>query len=66
MSRLRKLISEVHRRSLWQVLTVYLVGAAVGYQLIGECLWEPDVVVHPLMWCSGSPTPRRQGRVEWA
>ena len=34
MSRLKRLVVEVHRRSLWQVLAIYLVGAAVGYQLI--------------------------------
>jgi TolB-like protein/Tfp pilus assembly protein PilF len=34
MNRLKRLIAEIHRRSLWQVLGIYLVGAAVGYQLI--------------------------------
>ncbi len=30
MSRLRQLISEVHRRSLWQVLLIYIGGALVA------------------------------------
>ena len=32
MSRLRGLIQEIHRRSLWQVLGIYLVGAWVALQ----------------------------------
>ena len=32
MSRLRSLIQEIHRRSLWQVLGIYLVGAWVAFQ----------------------------------
>ncbi|MEE8521702.1 MAG: hypothetical protein V3S83_10110 [Gemmatimonadota bacterium] len=36
MAGLKRLIQEVHRRSLWQVLAIYLVGAAVGYQLISS------------------------------
>ena len=31
---LSDVVREIHRRSIWQVLAVYLVGAAVGYQLI--------------------------------
>lgn len=34
MSRLRRLIREIHRRSLWQVLAIYLVGSWVGYQIV--------------------------------
>ena len=34
MSRLKRLVTEVHRRSIWQVLAVYLLGAAAGYQVI--------------------------------
>lgn len=30
----RRVIGEVHRRSLWQVLAIYLVGAWVAYQVI--------------------------------
>ncbi len=33
MSGLKRLIHEVHRRSLWQVLGIYLVGACVGYEV---------------------------------
>ena len=32
MSRLKRLIQEIHRRSLWQVLGIYLVGAWVAFQ----------------------------------
>jgi TolB-like protein len=45
MSRLKRLIVEIHQRSLWQVLGIYVVGAAVGYQLIQaltEGLGLPD------------------------
>jgi uncharacterized iron-regulated membrane protein len=45
MNRLKQFITEIHRRSLWQVLGIYLVGAAVGYQLIQaltEGLGLPD------------------------
>jgi eukaryotic-like serine/threonine-protein kinase len=34
MNRLRELINDVHRRSLWQVLGIYLVGSWIGYQVI--------------------------------
>jgi hypothetical protein len=34
MQPLRRLIAEVHRRSIWQVLMIYLVGSWVGYQVI--------------------------------
>ena len=32
MSRLKRLIQEIHQRSLWQVLGIYLVGAWVALQ----------------------------------
>lgn len=34
MESLKKLIREVHRRSLWQVMAIYLVGAWIGYEVI--------------------------------
>ncbi len=34
MSRLKRLISEVHHRSLWQVLAIYIGGAWVCYEII--------------------------------
>jgi eukaryotic-like serine/threonine-protein kinase len=34
MDSLRRIIAEVHRRSLWQVLTIYLVGAWMAYQVV--------------------------------
>jgi serine/threonine-protein kinase len=33
-SRLKRWIIEIHRRSLWQVLAVYLLGAAAAYQVV--------------------------------
>ena len=52
MSGLKRLIQEIHRRSLWQVLAIYLVGAAVGYQLIealvsglGLPAWFPALAI---------------------
>jgi eukaryotic-like serine/threonine-protein kinase len=34
MTPLRRIIVEVHRRSLWQVLSIYLVGAWLAYQVV--------------------------------
>ncbi|HUH12486.1 MAG TPA: tetratricopeptide repeat protein, partial [Longimicrobiales bacterium] len=34
MDELRRLISEIHRRSIWQVLGVYVVGAYVAYEVV--------------------------------
>jgi hypothetical protein len=34
MSRLERLIVEIHRRSLWQVLLVHCGGALVAYQAV--------------------------------
>jgi eukaryotic-like serine/threonine-protein kinase len=34
MTRIKQLIHEIHRRSLWQVLAIYAVGAWVAYQVI--------------------------------
>ena len=31
---MKKLIHEIHRRSLWQVLGIYVVGAWIGYEVI--------------------------------
>ena len=45
MARLRQLIHEIHRRSLWQVLAIYLVGAWIGYEVVQamtEGLGLPD------------------------
>jgi len=47
MSRIRQLIVEVHRRSVWQVLSIYLVGSWVALQVvesIGESAGLPDWV----------------------
>lgn len=47
MSRLQRLIAEVHRRSLWQVLGIYLLGAWFSYEVIlalFEGLGLPDWV----------------------
>jgi tetratricopeptide (TPR) repeat protein len=34
MRRIRQLIGEIHRRSLWQVLSIYLVGSWVALQVV--------------------------------
>lgn len=34
MDFLRRLVREAHRRSLWQVLGIYLVGSWIGYQVV--------------------------------
>ncbi len=34
MSSLKRLVNEVHRRSLWQVLGAYIAGAWVGYEIV--------------------------------
>jgi eukaryotic-like serine/threonine-protein kinase len=52
MIRLRRAIVEIHRRSLWQVLSIYLVGSWIGYQVIlnltqgiGLPQWVPGFAV---------------------
>src|SRR5210317_110923 len=52
MSRLKRLIQEIHRRSLWQVLGIYLVGAWVAFQGIEALVsglglpeWVPGVAL---------------------
>ncbi|HSG82588.1 MAG TPA: hypothetical protein VLC48_10080 [Gemmatimonadota bacterium] len=52
MSRLKRLIVEIHRRSIWQVLAVYILGAAAGFQVIqslteglGLPRWFPGLAV---------------------
>jgi hypothetical protein len=35
MTRLRRLIREIHRRSLWQVLGVYVVGGWAALEAVG-------------------------------
>jgi tetratricopeptide (TPR) repeat protein len=45
MSRLKRLIVEIHRRSLWQVLGIYVVAAWVAFQVVQtltEGLGLPD------------------------
>lgn len=52
MSKLRKLITEIHRRRLWQVLLVYVGAAWACYELIdtvterlGLPLWLPGLAI---------------------
>jgi len=52
MSRLKRLIQEIHRRSLWQVLGIYLVGAWIAFQGIEALVsglslpeWVPGLTV---------------------
>jgi tetratricopeptide (TPR) repeat protein len=45
MSRLKRLISEIHHRSLWQVLGIYAVGGWIAYEIVWtftESLGLPD------------------------
>jgi hypothetical protein len=34
MNRLKQFITEIHRRSLWQVLLIYVGGAWICYEII--------------------------------
>ncbi|HUF80944.1 MAG TPA: tetratricopeptide repeat protein [Burkholderiales bacterium] len=52
MNRLRTFIIDIHRRSIWQVLGIYLVGSWLGYQVIhaltdglGLPAWVPPFAV---------------------
>jgi len=52
VTRLKQFIHEVHRRSLWQVLGIYVVGAWLGYEVIqgltegmGLPTWFPSLAV---------------------
>jgi eukaryotic-like serine/threonine-protein kinase len=52
MNRLRALIREIHRRSLWQVVGIYAAGSWLGYQVIlalthglGLPDWVPPLAV---------------------
>lgn len=52
VSGLKKLIHEMHRRSVWQVIGIYLVGAWVGYEVVqglteglGLPQWFPAMAV---------------------
>jgi eukaryotic-like serine/threonine-protein kinase len=52
MNRLKRLVVEVHRRSLWQVLSIYMIGSWFGYQVIlnltqgiGLPAWVPGFAV---------------------
>ena len=52
MSKFKKLISDIHHRSLWQVLLIYVGGALVAYQVVqalteglGLPQWFPALAV---------------------
>jgi serine/threonine-protein kinase len=52
MSTFKRLIRDIHRRSVWQVLAVYVLGAAAGFQVIqslteglGLPYWFPSFAV---------------------
>jgi len=52
MSHLKRLISEIHRRSLWQVLLIYVGAALMAYQAVqalteglGLPHWFPGLAV---------------------
>jgi hypothetical protein len=74
MSRLRSLIQEIHRRSLWQVLGIYLGGAWVALQgiealvsVLGLPEWVSGFVVVVLIVAflfSGDVGKRKQSMSE--
>ena len=41
MARLRQLISEVHRRSLWQVLAIYVVASWIVFEVVQHGKIDP-------------------------
>jgi eukaryotic-like serine/threonine-protein kinase len=52
MQRFKNVAHEIHRRSIWQVLTIYLVGSWIGYQVVlslahglGLPDWVPGLAV---------------------
>jgi tetratricopeptide (TPR) repeat protein/TolB-like protein len=52
MGGLEKFIREIHRRSLWQVLAIYLAGSWVAFEVVGEITeaaalpdWVPGVAL---------------------
>jgi tetratricopeptide (TPR) repeat protein len=52
MKRLKQLIHEIHRRSLWQVLGIYVVGSWIAYEVIqslteglGFPAWFPPLAI---------------------
>ena len=65
MSRLKRLIQEIHRRSLWQVLGIYLGGAWVTLQgvealvsVLGLAKWLPGFALVVLTLGLASCWPR--------
>ena len=68
MSRLKKLIHEAHRRSLWQVLGIYLVSAWIAYEVVqslteglGLPAWFPGFAV--VLFIIGLPVVLATGLV---
>ena len=66
MSRLKQLIQEIHRRSLWQVLLIYIAASWVVFQVVqtvteglGLPTWFPAFAALLLLKChlgeSGRP-----------
>ena len=52
MSELKRLVREIHRRSLWQVLSIYLAGSWVAVQVVetlvdtaGLPAWMPAMAI---------------------
>ncbi len=69
MNKLRQLITEIHRRSIWQVLGVYVVGAWVGYEVVlslteglGLPEWVPPVAL--ILFIIGLPIVLATAMVE--
>jgi hypothetical protein len=64
MSRLKRLIHEIHRRSLWQVLLIYIGGALFAYQAV-QGLTFCGRSVHRLPSCRTGDS-LRSGGYGWA
>ena len=69
MSRLKRLIQEIHRRLLWQVLGIYLGGAWVAFQGIEALVsglglpeWVPGFALALLIVGLPLGVPMRVGR----
>ena len=69
MARLKQLIHEIHRRSLWQVLGIYVVGGWFVLQVVDTMVgalrlpdWAPPIALILLILGLPSSWPRRSSR----
>ncbi len=59
MTRLRQLIHEMHRRSLWQVLLIYMGGSWITLQLVDDETLVQVVLEAPKLYANGAEGERR-------